>query len=230
MKTTKLTGFASMQAFRGWLLAVAMLPCVIRAQSNPTPDPQRPDLKPLNPHAKNIWVEGVGSGFRADVQSIDLSLGGYFGLAKCGSHEAHHMTLISSSYNHMLGTVQGADHWYRGNWGFRIELFGGAQFNPDVDWIMGLTPHLRYTFATGTRWIPFVDFGAGITGTGIGAPDLGSRFQFNEQAGVGIHWFVKNDIAVTFETLYMHISNAGISKPNCGVNGVKGLIGLTYFF
>src|SRR6185436_7009517 len=218
------------EAFRSWIVAATMLPCIVSAQSNPTAQSKWPDLELVNTHARNIWVDDVGSGFRTDVQSIDLSLGGYYGFAKCGSHEAHHMALASLSYGNMLGRARGEDHWYHGNWEFQLELFGGAQFNPDRAWIVGLTPHLRYNFATGTRLIPFVDFGAGITGTGIGSPDLGSKFQFNEQGGVGANWFIKRDIAVTLSTFFMHVSNAGIRKPNCGLNGVKGLIGLTVFF
>jgi len=38
------------------------------------------------------------------------------------------------------------------------------------DWVVGLTPHLRYNFATGTRWIPFVDGGAGVTATASALP------------------------------------------------------------
>ncbi len=140
------------------------------------------------------------------------------------------MALASLSYGTMLGRARGEGRWYHGNWEFQIELFGGAQFDPEVDWIVGLTPHIRYNCATGTCLIPFVDLGGGITGTGIGAPDLGSKFQFNEQGGVGVHWFIKRDIAMTFSAFYMHVSNAGIRQPNCGLNGVKGAIGLTFFF
>jgi len=230
MNTADLTNSPAAPALRSWIIAATMLPCIVSAQSNPTAEPKWPDFELVNTPAKSIWVDDVGSGFRSDVQSIGFSLGGYHGFAKCGSHEAHHMALTSFSYGSMLGPARGKNHWYHGNWEIQIELFGGAQVDPDLDWIVGLTPHVRYNFATGTSLIPFVDFGAGITGTGIGSPDLGSTFQFNEQAGVGAHWFVKRDVAMTFSALYMHISNAGISKPNCGVNGVKFAIGLTFFF
>jgi hypothetical protein len=78
----------------------------------------------------------------------------------------------------MWGGVKGKDHWYRGNWEVRGELFGGAQFSPENDWLVGLTPHLRYNFATGTRWIPFIDAGSGVMATSIGLPDLSGTLQF----------------------------------------------------
>ena len=95
---------------------------------------------------------------------------------------------------------------------------------------MGLIAHLRYNFATGTRWILFLDGGAGVTATGIGHPDLGGTFEFNHQAGVGVLWFLKENVALSLEARYVHWSCAGISNPNLGLNGVTGMLGLTFFF
>jgi hypothetical protein len=129
-----------------------------------------------------------------------------------------------------MGRTRGIGHWYRGNWELRAELFGGSQFSPASEWLVGLTPHLRYNFATGTRLIPFADFGAGVTGTGIALPDLSTRFEFNEQGAVGAHWFLGNHFALTVEARGIHVSNAGIRQPNNGVNSVIGMIGFTRFF
>ena len=136
----------------------------------------------------------------------------------------------SLTYGHMLGPVVGESHWYRGNPELRLELFGGAQFDPDTRRFVGLTPHIRYNVATGTRWVPFVDGGAGVTAVSIGGPDLSGTFEFNLQAGLGILWFLKDNLALSVEARYLHISCADISKPNLGLNGVTGLLGLAYFF
>ena len=124
----------------------------------------------------------------------------------------------------------GCDDWYRGNWDLLLELFTGAEFHPEREWLAGLTPHLRYCYATGTRWVPFVDAGAGVTATGIGPPDLSGTFEFNLQGGGGVHWFLGNDLALTAETHYLHWSCAGLHKPNLGLNGVTGMLGVTLFF
>ena len=89
---------------------------------------------------------------------------------------------------------------------------------------------MRYNFATGTRWIPFFDAGAGVTATGIAHPDLGGTFEFNLQPGVGMHWFVRDNLALTGEVKYMHMSCAGIDNPNLGLNDVVFWIGVTWFF
>jgi len=130
----------------------------------------------------------------------------------------------------MLDGTLGKDCWYRGNFEFRLELFGGAQFLPRTEWVMGLTPHLRYCFATGTRWIPYIDGGAGVSATSIREPDLGGVFQFNLQAAVGVQRYVTDTVAVTVQAGYFHMSSADIYKPNNGVNCVTGMAGVTFFF
>jgi len=184
----------------------------------------------LEPEPKSIWEHGIGEGFRSGVESVGVSVGANYGVAMLGGRESHHLALVSLSYGRMLGPVQGERRWYRGNWELRGELFSGAEFSPDTEWFVGLAPHLRYNFATGTRWIPFADVGAGVTATGIGSPDLSGIFEFNLQAGVGIHWFMKDNVALTMEARYMHWSCAGISDPNRGLNGVTGMFGVTWFF
>ena len=184
----------------------------------------------LQPAEASLWTNGIGSGFLPSVQTFSLEAGGNYGLTIFGSRHAHDLALGDVSCSHMLGPVMGGNSWYRGNWEGRAELFAGAQFSPSNDWFIGLTPHLRYDLATGTRWIPFVDAGAGITVMGIDQPDLSSVFEFNLQAGTGVHWFVRDKLAVTVEARYFHISDAGMRRPNFGLNGVTGMIGLTWFF
>ncbi len=215
-----------------WVFGCALLSAaVLQAQI-------RPDYGLTNSNSQDlfqkeragIWEKGIGEGFLSTAQSVSLSAGATYGFAGFGSVEAHDLALISLTYGHMLSHVLGEGHWYRGNPEFRIELFSGAQFSPSSDWLVGLTPHLRYNFATGTRWIPFIDAGAGVTATGIGPPDLSGTFEFNLQGGAGIQWFLKDNLAVSLEARYLHMSCAGLSKPNLGLNGITGMIGLSFFF
>lgn len=192
----------------------------------------RAEEQTWQPPASNLWTNGPGTGFLSGVQTLTFEAGGVYGLRIFGSSQAHDLALTSFSYGRMMGPVMGEDHWYRGNWELRAEMFGGAQISPSdsYDTIFGLTPHLRYDFATGSRWIPFMDAGAGVTVTGIGAPDLAKVFDFNLQVGPGVHWFVRDNWAVTVDTKFFHVSDAGINHPNHGLNGVLGMVGLTWFF
>lgn len=180
--------------------------------------------------ARRIWEGGVGEGFAPGVRSLTFEVGGAIGLAVFGSRQAHDFVLGSVSHGWMLGQVRARDRWWRGNWEFRTELFGGMQVSPETTWVVGLTPHLRYNFATGSRVIPFVDAGAGVSATGIGAPDLSGTFEFNLQPAVGLHWFLRDNLVLTVEGRYLHLSCAKISSPNLGVNSIVGMAGLTWFF
>jgi hypothetical protein len=146
----------------------------------------------LESRQASIWEDGVGEGFRPTTHSIEMGAGANAGLAVFGTQQSHDLALIALSYGHMLGHGWGEGHWYKGNLELRGELFTGAQFSPGTEWLVGLTPHLRYSFATGTRWVPFADAGAGVTATGIGPPDLSGTFEFNLAAGEGIQWFLRH--------------------------------------
>ena len=213
------------------LLASAVVTSLNGAEADPSPaDPSSGQADPFALKQKGIWEGAVGQGFRSDLQTLSLQSGAVAGLAIFGSRQEHDLTLLSLSYGHMLGGVVGKDHWYRGNWELRGEFFGGAQVSPSRDWLVGLAPHLRYNFATGTRWIPYIDAGAGVSATGIGHPDLSGTFEFNLQANTGVHWFLRDNFALTFEGGYLHLSCAGINSPNLGLNGVKAMVGATWFF
>ena len=184
----------------------------------------------IGSQTNRIWLGGVGEGFERGAQSFTVQFGAAAGFAAFGSQQAHDLALASVSYGRILGPLHWEDRWFRGNLEARLELFGGAQFSPDRAWLVGLTPHLRYVFATGTRWMPFLDGGFGVSATGIGLPDLSSVFEFNVQGAGGCYWFLRDDLALTIEARYLHMSCAGISHPNYGVNSVTGMLGLTWFF
>lgn len=198
--------------------------------TSPPPDTAAASQFGVQSSSPSIWERGVGEGFRPDTQSITVSGGGTYGIDAFGSRQRHHLAIGSVTYGHMLGHVVGEGHWWRGNPEFRLELFSGAQYDPGTRWLVGLTPHLRYNFATGTRWIPFVDAGAGVTATSIGPPDLSGTFEFNLQPGTGVQWFIKENLALSLEARYLHMSCAGIHDPNLGLNGVSGLLGIACFF
>jgi len=213
------------------LLAFASI--TIGAEAQPQPAATNSTAKPgseCDLQRPTIWQNGVGEGFLATVETISVEAGVAPGVATFGSREAHDFALLSLAYGHMWGHVKGQGHWYRGNFELRLELFGGGQYSPTSDAVIGLAPHLRYNFATGTRWIPFFDAGAGVTGTSIGPPDLSGTFEFNLQATIGVRWFLRDDLALTGEVRYLHMSCAGIHSPNLGANSVPIMVGLTWFF
>ena len=194
-----------------------------------TNDASRVDLE-LSSADHGLWDTGVGEGFRSSTRTLSFEAGAAKGFAIFGGSLEHDLALTSLTYGHMWGHTVGQGHWYRGNWELRFELFGGIEFSPSSEWLLGVTPHLRYNFATGTRFVPFIDAGAGVMATSIGPPDLSNVFEFNLQATAGTYYFLRENLAMTLETRLLHVSCAGISSPNRGLNGVMGSVGLTFLF
>lgn len=178
----------------------------------------------------DIWCSGVGEGFREGTRVIGLSAGAAYGILIFGGIERHHLSLISVSYGQITGDMKGTSKWYNGNIELRAELFGGVQLNSERLSLVGVASHIRYHFATGTRLIPFIDAGAGVLLTEIRGPDLGSAFQFNEQGIIGADYFVKDNLSINIAVQYLHISSAGTSMPNDGVNTVGCFLGVQCFF
>ena len=207
------------------LAALSASSAVTSAVSSPTNT--APSLSLGKP---GIWKGEVGAGFLPSTRHVSLVGGAGPGLQVFGTREKHDLALASLSYGRMWGDVKGKGHWWRGNCEWRAELFGGEQFEPTDDLLVGIAPHVRYNFATGSRLVPFADLGAGVTGTSIGPPDLGGRFQFNLQAGVGLNYFLKNNLALSLESRFLHLSSARISTPNLGVNSCLFLAGVSWFF
>lgn len=180
--------------------------------------------------SSGVWQDEVGQGFRKGVSEAGICLGVGVGASMFGSTQAHDLALTKLYFGRVFSGVVAGDSWYRGNWEFLGEAFGGAQFNPREAYVVGLTPVLRYNFATGTRWVPFFDAGAGVTLTDIGRPDLGGVFQFNLQTGPGVRYFVNEKTVLTFQFRFLHISNASIQDPDHGVNTSVFYVGVSRFF
>jgi len=210
----------------GFLVFSASLSCFGAVDTNA---PDGSAFKLQQP-SSSIWQGGIGEGFRSSAQTFSIQAGALNGIALLGGKQAHDLALMSASYGHMLTRTLGEGHFYRGNLELRGELFGGAQFSPSQEWVIGLTPHLRYNFATGSRFVPYFDLGAGVTATSIGPPDLSNIFEFNLQATAGTQVFLRYNLALTLEARFLHMSCAGISNPNLGLNGVAGFVGLSFLF
>lgn len=213
------------------LFVLLISECRVHAEADlPAPTPLANRIRARWEQKENIWIDGVGDGFQPGTQTLQLGMGFNYGLDLLGSWEKHHLVNASISYGRVIGSLWNANRWFEGNLELRLELFGGLQIDPHSEWFVGLTPHLRYHFMTGTKLVPFFDVGAGVTATGISTPDLGGTFEFNLQGGVGIQWFVRDNAAFVVETRYVHWSSAGLSSPNRGLNGITGALGIAFYF
>jgi hypothetical protein len=88
----------------------------------------------------------------------------------------------------------------------------------------------KHNFITGTRCVPFVELGNGVSMNQWGLHECQSDFEFISQVGFGIQYFCNDNWALILEARYHHMSNAGMTSPNPGLNNVMGTLGVTRFF
>ena len=143
-------------------------------------------------------------------------------------------TLSSYRLGIMLNDVSGSG-FLRGNFEFLLEGFGGTIYQGPGNALGGATLQLRYNFVQpDTRWVPYYQIGAGGVYSDMykdrARSTVGSALNFNLQSAVGLRYLVNDQWAVSLEGGYRHISNAGFSNRNAGLNSVGAQIGLSYFF
>jgi hypothetical protein len=77
---------------------------------------------------------------------------------------------------------------------------------------------------------PYIKLAAGMLYMSQHTYEQGTQFNFIEYGGAGMHWFFKENIALTAEYRFRHLSNCDIDEPNGGINTSFGLVGIYYKF
>jgi hypothetical protein len=128
-----------------------------------------------------------------------------------------------------LSDEVGKDSWYQG----RHELLLELPYHMAVDhggrsmaggYVLG-----SWKFTGLEHTAPYVFAGGGPLFVDLGLPTMGTRLCFSYQAGTGLQYFLKKNMALTAEYRYHHISNAGTADPNEPLNSSKFLFGVSFF-
>lgn len=94
---------------------------------------------------------------------------------------------------------------------------------------VGLNPlNLKWNFLTRGRVVPYLELSGGTLFTTQQVPPGTSRVNFTPSAAFGAH-FLGEKYAWSVEARYLHISNAGLSVPNPGINTLEVRIGVGEF-
>ena len=93
----------------------------------------------------------------------------------------------------------------------------------------GLNPvNLKWNFATRGHLVPYLELSGGTLFTSHDVPPGTSKVNFTSSATFGAH-FLGGRHAVSLEARYLHISNAGLTSPNPGINTVEVRLGIGRF-
>jgi hypothetical protein len=93
----------------------------------------------------------------------------------------------------------------------------------------GLNPlNLKWNFSSFPRVVPYFELSGGVLFTNHETPVGTSKVNFTPGAALGAH-FLRGSWNWSAELRYLHISNAGLTTPNPGINTVQIRVGLGRF-
>jgi lipid A 3-O-deacylase len=149
-------------------------------------------------------------------------------------HPAFDYELQALRFGYMLTNVKYSG-FLRGNYEFLFEVFGGPVYQGPGKYLAGGAFQLRYNFVQPqAKLVPYAQIGIGAlysdAHTDSKQIELGSPGEFTEQFSLGLDYLLSNHWAFSLEGGFRHISDAGITQRNTGVNSLGGLAGLSYFF
>ena len=119
---------------------------------------------------------------------------------------------------------------YEGNLSFYIEPQFNPVINSESDYEVGLGLGFQYRYPVNDKMSAY--FRAGISPHCITIETIhqANGFIFSDLIGVGVDYLLTDSSAVNLGFWFRHMSNAGMEKPNDGVNSFIGVIGYSFFF
>ncbi|MGH9679472.1 MAG: acyloxyacyl hydrolase [Candidatus Acidiferrales bacterium] len=76
--------------------------------------------------------------------------------------------------------------------------------------------------------VPYIEISSGPLFTSTDVPAGASRFNFMDSMALGFHFLTKK-LTWTADVRFLHVSDAGITNPNPGINTVQVRIGVGWF-
>jgi opacity protein-like surface antigen len=114
---------------------------------------------------------------------------------------------------------------------FLVEgIIGSAETNNSRGWNLGITPLLKISYPFGSRFLGYIEGGAGVIWQNIDTPTYASTFNFTPQIGAGVDIRVIGNFALSLAYRFLHTSNAGLYSPNPDVNSNFFMIGVAYYY
>jgi hypothetical protein len=170
--------------------------------------------------------------------------------AQAGPQQGEHEWQVWTGGGHGINGSQQDDSVF--NVGARFGLILTAPHGPGflkgrLEYALDVIPLFCVTQANGTacgggvdpfafKWIlstprnvaPYFEIGGGTLFTNIKTPPNTSQINFTTGGALGLH-FLQSKHNLSAEIRFMHISNAGLSTPNPGINTLQLRIGFGWF-
>jgi hypothetical protein len=174
------------------------------------------------------WTLRAQAGPQEGGRELQIWTGGGHGTS--GSQSGDGVFNIGARYGWILTDAHGPG-FLRGRFEYAVDvvpLFVVTQ-STNTAYGFGVNPFaLKWNFASHRRVVPYVDIGGGTLFTNVKVPEGTSHVNFTTSGALGVH-FLRSKYDWSAEVRYMHISNAGISRPNPGINTIQVRLGLGMF-
>ena len=89
--------------------------------------------------------------------------------------------------------------------------------------------NLKWNFTRADHVVPYLELGGGVLFSRHSVPINTSHVNFLTHAALGFQFFDTERRAFTAAVRYEHISNAGLTVPNPGINTVQFTLGVNWF-
>ncbi|MEM6823166.1 MAG: acyloxyacyl hydrolase [Verrucomicrobiota bacterium] len=213
------------------LSALILFATQIRAQQVAS-EPSNPDYRTAA-QTRDLVKDPLFQRNRITLQLTAGALASHVGIGP--ETDTFNYTMTNLRLGWMLNTPAMSSHPLDGNVEFIFELSASGIFEGAGNYLVGPTALIRYNFVQ-PNWVvtPYIQVGAGLTFTDASDDQsqraIGQELEFTPQASIGLKYQVADNWTFDGEFIYHHISNAGLSDRNLGINALGGMIGFTYYF
>ncbi|HWP90758.1 MAG TPA: acyloxyacyl hydrolase [Thermodesulfobacteriota bacterium] len=163
--------------------------------------------------------------------SLISGYGDGFSIGFVGDQDGRKVELLAifPSIGFGLSDMKAVNKWYRGNFDLLVEGQFITNFEPERGASVGANFMMRYNFLARERLIPYAGLGAGIGYLDFNLESQEDGLIFYPQTGLGLHYFLTNQVAVDASWRVHHMSNSGTNMPNRSINTNLFLLGVSVF-
>lgn len=113
---------------------------------------------------------------------------------------------------------------------FFYEPFMNVVASPDSNVESGVNFMLKFAPAVTASLYPYLEGGVGMIYMTQHTREQSTQFNFTQQIGAGITYFLKDGLAISAGYRYRHLSNASIDSPNRGIDSNSVIFSLSFFY
>jgi hypothetical protein len=113
---------------------------------------------------------------------------------------------------------------------FQLEPFINTVISPNSNVEVGSNFLVKYALPLTKKIYPYFEGGLGMLYMSQHTLEQGSQYNFLPQAGGGIMYFLKDNLAVSAGYRYRHLSNNSFAEPNSGIDMNMAVVGCSIVY